>query len=160
MILSFQKNYAIIKLLQENGSAVSIFIAPDMKQIKAAHKLGVDYIEIHTGAYAKARSIKEEDQEFEKILNVVKLGSKLGLGINAGHDLTYRNVSRIASIKEIEELTIGHNLIVRALFVGMDQAVKEMRQLIEKATKKKFLILSSEILFTCFLIFDKASITF
>ena len=116
--------------LKEKGIKVSIFIDPDLNQVKAAHKIGVDYIEIHTGIYAKAKSVNKEDEEFDKIVNAAKLAGKLGLGVNAGHDLTYRNVSRIANIKEIEELNIGHNIIARAVLVGMDRAVKEMLALI------------------------------
>ncbi|MFH0924343.1 MAG: pyridoxine 5'-phosphate synthase [bacterium] len=121
----------IVKLLQEAEIAVSLFIDSNLEQVKAAHKAGSDYIEIHTGSYAKTKSIQEEDIEYEKILNAVKLGSKLEMGINAGHDLTYRNVGRIASIKEVVELNIGHNIIARAVFVGMEQAVKEMLLSIE-----------------------------
>ncbi|UCD85071.1 MAG: pyridoxine 5'-phosphate synthase [Deltaproteobacteria bacterium] len=119
-----------VHLLQEAELVVSLFIDPDLDQVKAAHRVGADYIEIHTGRYSEARSRAQVEEEFTKILNAVKMAEKLGLGINAGHGLNYRNVTRIAAIREIEELNIGHSIIARAVLVGLEQAVREMKELI------------------------------
>ncbi len=120
-----------VHLLQEAEQVISLFIDPDLDQVKAAHRVGADYIEIHTGRYSEARSRTQVEEEFTKIINAVKMAEKLGLGINAGHGLNYRNVERIASIKEIEELNIGHSIIARAVLVGLEQAVREMKELIK-----------------------------
>ncbi len=120
-----------VHLLQEAELMVSLFIDPDLDQVKAAHRVGADYIEIHTGRYSEVRSRTQMEEEFTKIINAVKMAEKLGLGINAGHGLNYQNVGRIASIKEIEELNIGHSIIARAVLVGLEQAVREMKELIK-----------------------------
>jgi len=120
-----------VHLLQEAELVVSLFIDPDLDQVKAAHRVGADYIEIHTGRYSEVRSRTQMEEEFTKIINAVKMAEKLGLGINAGHGLNYQNVGRIASIKEIEELNIGHSIIARAVLVGLKQAVREIKELIK-----------------------------
>lgn len=116
--------------LKQGGIKVSMFIDPDTSQIKDSHKAGADYIEIHTGIYAAAKDPEDEEREFDRIRQAAKLAKKLKMGVNAGHDLTYRNVQRIVEIKEIEELNIGHNIIARAVFVGLETAVREMIDLI------------------------------
>ncbi len=120
----------ITSQLHEGGIPVSLFLDPDLNQIKAAHKIGADYVELHTGRYANATLLKEEHQEFELLSQSAKLAFKLGLGVNAGHGLTYRNVKRLTQIQEIVEYNIGHSIISRAVLVGLDQAVREMKQLI------------------------------
>jgi len=120
-----------VHLLQEAEQVISLFIDPDLDQVNAAHRVGADYIEIHTGRYSEARNRTQVEEEFTKIINAVKMAEKLGLGINAGHGLNYRNVERIAAIKEIEELNIGHSIIARAVLVGLEQAVREMKELIK-----------------------------
>lgn len=122
---------AIILLLHDGGIKVSLFIDPDMDQIKAAHKINTDYIEIHTGRYANAKLQSDQDMEFEKIVNTCKITQKLGIGIAAGHGLNYQNVKRLASLKEIEEFNIGHSIVSRAVLVGMEQAVREMKELVK-----------------------------
>ena len=121
---------AIILLLHDGGIKVSLFIDPDMDQIKAAHKINTDYIEIHTGRYANAKLQSDQDMEFEKIVNTCKITQKLGIGIAAGHGLNYQNVKRLAGLKEIEEFNIGHSIVSRAVLVGMEQAVREMKELV------------------------------
>lgn len=121
----------VVKLLKDAEISVSLFIDPDIDQVKASHKVGAEYIEINTGRYAEARRTQEAEAELAKILNAVKIADKLHLRINAGHGLTYRNVSRIASISEIEELNIGHSIISRAVLVGMERAVREMKTLLD-----------------------------
>ncbi|MBI5181986.1 MAG: pyridoxine 5'-phosphate synthase [Nitrospirae bacterium] len=121
---------AIILLLHDGGIKVSLFIDPDMDQIKAAHKISTDYIEIHTGRYANAKLQGDQDAEFEKIVNVCKITQKLGIGIAAGHGLNYQNVKRLAGLKEIEEFNIGHSIVSKAVLVGMERAVSEMKELV------------------------------
>jgi pyridoxine 5-phosphate synthase len=120
----------LVALLHDGGIPVSMFIEPDLNQIKAAHKLAADYIEIHTGRYANARRLKEEQTEFDAIAQAAKLAFKLGMGVNAGHGLTYRNVKRLTQISEIVEYNIGHSIVSRAVLVGLEQAVREMKQLL------------------------------
>lgn len=121
---------SLIGLLHDGGIAVSLFVNPDFDQIKAAHKMNADYIEIHTGRYANARLLKEEDAEFEAIEQAAKLAYKLGLGVAAGHGLNYHNVRRLLAISEIVEYNIGHAIISRAVLVGLERAVKEMKELL------------------------------
>jgi pyridoxine 5-phosphate synthase len=121
---------AIILLLHDGGIKVSLFIDPDIEQIKAAHKINTDFIEIHTGRYANAKLQSDQDAEFENIVNTCKIAHKLGLGINAGHGLNYQNVNRLAQLKEIEEFNIGHSIVSKAVLIGMERAVREMKELI------------------------------
>src|SRR4030065_287377 len=119
----------VIARLHKNDIDVSIFIDPDTKQIEAAGDIGATIIEIHTGRYANASSLKEEETEKEEILNAVMFAKGIGLSVSAGHGLNYRNVRDIAGIKEIEELNIGHSIISRAVLVGLEKAVREMKML-------------------------------
>lgn len=121
---------AVVDLLHDGGIPVSLFIEPDLNQIKAAHKVAADYVELHTGRYANARRLKEEQAEFEAIAQAAKLAYKLGMGVNAGHGLNYRNVKRLMQIPEIIEYNIGHSIIARALLVGLERAVREMKELV------------------------------
>ena len=126
--VDFMKTY--ISRLQQGGIIVSLFVDPDDKQIAAAKKSGADWVEIHTGAYANARSGKDREQELEKIIDAAKLAGSLGLRVGAGHGLNYLNVRPIARIPEVEELNIGHSIIARAALVGLERAVREMNTLI------------------------------
>jgi len=119
-----------IDLLHDGGIIVSLFVDPDLDQIKASHKINTDYIEIHTGRYANATRHKEQTTELEAIGQSAKLAYKLGLGVNAGHGLNYRNVKRLTQFHEIVEYNIGHSIIARAVFVGLEQAVREMKDLV------------------------------
>ena len=120
----------IVDLLRDGGIPTSLFIEPSLDQIKAAHKIGAAYVELHTGRYANAKRSKEEDEEFEAITQAAKLAYKLGLGVNAGHGLTYKNVKRLAKLPEIVEFNIGHSIIARSVMVGLVQAVREMKELV------------------------------
>jgi pyridoxine 5-phosphate synthase len=120
----------VVDLLHDGGIPVSLFIEPDLNQIKAAHKVAADYVELHTGRYANARRLKEEEAELEAISQAAKLAYKLGMGVNAGHGLNYRNVRRLTQISEIVEYNIGHSIIARAVLVGIERAVREMKQLL------------------------------
>ncbi|MER3422647.1 MAG: pyridoxine 5'-phosphate synthase [Nitrospiraceae bacterium] len=121
---------SIVDLLHDGGISVSLFIEPDLNQVKAAHKIAADYIELHTGRYANARLLKEEQAELEAIAQAAKLAYKLGMGVNAGHGLNYRNVKRLTQIPEIVEYNIGHSIVSRAILVGLERAVREMKQLV------------------------------
>jgi pyridoxine 5-phosphate synthase len=120
----------VIEKLQSENIAVSLFIDPEREQIEASKKAGAGIIEIHTGRYANAGDPKDIDFEFKAILNAVKTGCDHGLVVNAGHGLNYINTKRIAGIKEIDELNIGHSIISRAVFAGLENAVKEMLALV------------------------------
>ena len=123
----------VVDKLQDGGIMVSLFIDPDPDQVKAADKVGADYIEIHTGAFAEARDWKRVEDELGKIGNAVKLAAKLGLGVNAGHGLNYTNIRKISTVGGIEEYNIGHSIISRAVLVGLDRAVHDMVDLIKYA---------------------------
>ena len=120
----------IVTLLHNGGIPVSVFIEPDLNQVKAAHKISADFVELHTGRYANATRSKEADTEFEAITQAARLSYKLGIGVNAGHGLNYRNVKRLTHIPEIVEYNIGHSIIARSVLVGLVQAVKEMKALL------------------------------
>ncbi len=126
--VDFMKSY--ISRLQQAGITVSLFIDPDEKQIAASKKSGADWVELHTGAYANAKTEKDRDREFVKITEAARLAAGLRLRVGAGHGLNYVNVQRIAGIPEVEELNIGHSIISRAALVGLERAVREMRTLI------------------------------
>jgi pyridoxine 5-phosphate synthase len=114
----------IVKLLQGNGIKVSLFIDPDKSQIDASKEIASYAIELHTGKYASAKKTKE--QELINIIEASRYAQSRSLHVHAGHGLDYLNVKRISQIKEIEELNIGHSIVARAIFVGLDQAVKDM----------------------------------
>lgn len=119
-----------VALLHDGGIPVSLFVEPDLTQIRTAHKLAADFVELHTGRYANAKRSKEADAEFEAITQAAKLAYKLGIGVNAGHGLNYHNVKRLTHIPEIVEYNIGHSIIARGVLVGLDQAVREMKALL------------------------------
>jgi pyridoxine 5-phosphate synthase len=112
---------------------VSIFVDPDLEQIRQCHKLRAPKIEINTGKYADVWKDGNWSAELEKIATAARAAKKLGLVVLAGHGLTYRNIDGIAAIPEIEELNIGHSIIARAALVGLDAAVREMAALIRVA---------------------------
>lgn len=112
--------------MRDAGIPVSLFIDPDARQIGAAKEAGATFVEIHTGRYADATSDEERDQEFELIAAAAEEAYEAGLRVNAGHGLNYVNATRVAALETIEELSIGHAIMARAIFVGLDQAVREM----------------------------------
>ncbi len=115
-----------IALLKQAGIIVSLFIEPDIEQIKASHKVGADYMEIHTGRYCEAKTAAERREQLGRIELAISAARRLGLGINAGHGLDYRNIAPVVALTGIEEFNIGHSIISRASLVGMDKAVREM----------------------------------
>ncbi len=115
--------------LAEVGIRVSLFVNADRAQIDAAVKTSAPVIEIHTGRYSDALTAKGQQEELEKICSAVTHGVNQGLKVNAGHGLHYNNVQTIAAITDISELNIGHSIVARALFIGFEQAVQEMKKL-------------------------------
>lgn len=120
-----------ITALREHGIQVSAFIDPDIAQIKAAMDAGANIVEIHTGRYADSKDQVARSIEFDKLVKAAVFASKGGLKVSAGHGLNYANVKPVAAIREIEEMSIGHSLIARAIMVGMVAAVREMLALVE-----------------------------
>jgi pyridoxine 5-phosphate synthase len=119
----------IIKNLKDGEISVSLFIDPDLDQVRASHKVNADRIELHTGRYCEARNEKERARELARIVDAAKSAAKLGMGVAAGHGLNYDNVRPIARIAEIDELNIGHAIVARAVLVGFERAVREMLEL-------------------------------
>lgn len=117
--------------LADRDIRVSLFIDADKKQIEAAAECKAPVIEIHTGHYADAKNTYEQEKEYQRIIEAVEFADNLGLHVNAGHGLHYHNVKEIAVIKEIKELNIGHAIIARSIFTGLDAAVKEMKILMD-----------------------------
>lgn len=121
-----------IKTLHNSEIEVSLFIEPDIDQIDAAAEIDADFIEIHTGVFANALSEEEQFDELERIRIAAKHAKKLGLGINAGHGLNYQNIKIFRELTDIDEVSIGHAVIARAVVVGIKGAVQEMIKLISK----------------------------
>lgn len=119
-----------VKPLNDAGIAVSLFIDPDKNQIEAAHKAGAEFIELHTGQYAEAFGTHDEEKEFQKLKESTQFAQSLGLKVNAGHGLNYQNVQRMHEIEGLVELNIGHSIISKAIFMGLEDAVKEMKELV------------------------------
>jgi pyridoxine 5-phosphate synthase len=115
--------------------AVSIFVDPEIEQIRACSKAGVRRIEINTGKYANQWPHGQWEEELEKVRSAARAGRKMGMRVLAGHGLNYRNIGPIAAISEIEELNIGHSIIARAALTGLEAAVREMIALIRLAGK-------------------------
>jgi pyridoxine 5-phosphate synthase len=120
-----------IKELNDADIAVSIFTEPDIPQIDASAEVGADFIEIHTGVFANALTEEEQFDELERIRGAAKHAKKLGLGVNAGHGLNYQNIKVFRELDDIDEVSIGHSIIARAVIVGIEEAVKEMIRLIK-----------------------------
>ena len=121
-----------VDTLQNSGIPVCIFIDPNLDQIKLAHKINATMVKIHTGELCEAKTIKKRNQAFSKIVDTVKLAHKLKIGVNAGHGLCYNTITAFKGLYEIEEFTIGHSIVSKAVLVGMESAVKEMITLIKE----------------------------
>ena len=122
--------------LAEAGVRVSLFIDADLQQIEAAEDVGAPVIEIHTGHYADAATSAGQAAELERVQEAVRHGLALGLQVNAGHGLNYQNVQAIAAIPGVSELNIGHAIIARAVFTGLEEAVREMKRLMREAAAR------------------------
>lgn len=119
-----------IDLLHQGGITVSLFVDPDLEQIRMSHRVGADYVEIHTGSYCDAPAGDLRKAELAKIETAIRGARKLGLGVNAGHGLNYRNIGDVISLGGIEEFNIGHSIVSRAVLVGIERAVGEMVALV------------------------------
>lgn len=123
----------VVQRLQQRGIVVSLFIDPDPRQLDGSKALGVSMVELHTGRYANARAAAARRQALAQLRAAAAQASAMGLIVNAGHGLTYDNVSTVAALPEVAELNIGHSIIARAVFVGLRQAVREMAALVRGA---------------------------
>src|ERR671918_1516272 len=123
----------IVKNLKDGDLPVSLFIDPDLDQVRASHKLDANQVELHTGRYCEARNQKDRQAELTRLVDAAKAAAKLGLRVAAGHGLNYQNVLPVAAIAEIEELNIGHSIVARAVLVGFERAVREMLELMHAA---------------------------
>lgn len=132
---NFEEVKAATQALTAIGCDVSLFIDADFAQIDAAVACGAPTIELHTGAYADAYSAEQQQAELERIVKGTAYAASKGLVVNAGHGLNLENVAPIAAIPQIHELNIGHSIIAESVFVGLEQAVKDMKAAIHAATK-------------------------
>lgn len=126
VVRGFNTIRAAIDRLHDVGIRVSLFIDPEREQVAAAAQLGAEMIELHTGSFANAAA-DGVDAEWEKLVRAADHGHSLGLQINAGHGINYRNIERIRRLPHLRELNIGHSIVSRALRVGMESAVREMK---------------------------------
>jgi pyridoxine 5-phosphate synthase len=122
----------VVKTLQDAEIVVSLFIDPDVDQVRAAHRVEAQVVEIHTGRYCDARAAQDRRRELARVVDAAKAAAKLGLRVAAGHGLNYRNILPVVAIPEIEEFNIGHAIIGHAILVGMERAVREMKELIAR----------------------------
>ena len=125
----------IVKNLKDGDLPVSLFIDPDLDQVRASHKLDANQVELHTGRYCEARNQKDRQAELIRLVDAAKAAAKLGMRVAAGHGLNYQNVQPVAAIAEIEELNIGHSIVARAVLVGLERAVREMVELMHTARR-------------------------
>jgi len=116
----------VVASLRKKGILVSLFVDPEEAQVEAARQVGADMVEIHTGRFSDASDPSKTAEELIRVKAAAKEGKARKLGVNAGHGLHYHNVRPIAAIPEIDELSIGHSIIARALFVGLDRAIRDM----------------------------------
>ena len=122
----------VVKTLKDAEITVSVFVDPDVDQIRAAHRVEADVVEINTGRYCDARLASDRRRELSRIVDACKAAAKLGLAVAAGHGLNYQNVLPVAALPEIEELNIGHAIVGHAIMVGMERAVREMKELLAR----------------------------
>jgi len=119
-----------VDTLQNSGIPVGILIDPEPEQLKQAHRTNAGIVEIHTGAYCEAKTAQKRHQAFLKIIDAVKLANKLNLSVKAGRSLCYKSIKAFSGLNEIDEFSIGHSIVSRAVLTGMEKAVKEMIDLI------------------------------
>ncbi len=119
--------------MHERGIKVSMFVDPDIEQIHASAEIGADSVELHTGAYANAER-EQVDKELNRLYEAGKVAVQLGLALHAGHGLTVRNLEPVTKIPGLKEVNIGHDIISRSIFIGLDSAVKEILAVLEKVS--------------------------
>jgi len=120
-----------ITLLKQGGIRVSLFVDPDLEQIRSSHRIGADAIEIHTGSYCEAVTAELRRNELLKIENSIRAGRKLGMHVHAGHGLNYTNIIPVVALGGVEEFNIGHSIVSRAILLGMERAVRDMMELLK-----------------------------
>jgi pyridoxine 5-phosphate synthase len=118
---------------KEAGISVSLFVDPDPEQLQASADTGAEYVELHTGVYANQRNEAGLEKALQELHDGAEKSHSLGLGVNAGHGLNYANVQAVCRLPHMEELNIGHSIVSRAVYVGITQAVREMKQLMNEA---------------------------
>lgn len=123
----------VVKKLKQAGITTSAFIEPVSEQIEASANCGFDAVELWTGAYAHARTERARERTLEELVRSLDLAAELGLVVHAGHGLTYRNIAPIAAVASFDEFNIGHSIIARAVFIGLREAVREMKRLLDRA---------------------------
>lgn len=126
VVKNFKKVKEAVSRLKKSKIETSLFIEPDEAQIKAAEATGAGFIELHTGSFANAGNERAQHKELKRLIKGAEIARKLGLRVNAGHGINYQNIRQIVKIPYLEELNIGHSIISRAVFVGLERAVKEM----------------------------------
>lgn len=131
VVTYFSQIKEVVERLHKEGIVVSLFIDPIEMQIKKAKEVKVEFVELHTGAYANAENEIEIERELMRLVQATQIAKGIGLRVNAGHGLNYLNVRNVAKIPGVEELNIGHAIISRAVFVGLEKAVKEMLELLK-----------------------------
>jgi len=120
----------VARALRDAGVEVSLFVDPDLEQVKASHRAEAQAVELHTGRYCESRGERERSRELSRIAEAAKAAAKLGLRVAAGHGLDYWNVKPVAEIEEITELNIGYAIVCRAVLTGIERAVRDMKDLI------------------------------
>jgi pyridoxine 5-phosphate synthase len=131
-VVSYEKEIKkVTQSLRQKGIVVSLFVDPEEKQIEVSKRTGAEFVELHTGRYANAGTEAQAEQELEKLIDAARFAKTIGLRVNAGHGLTYLNVTKVARIPGVEELNIGHSIIARAVLAGLDKAVREMILLVK-----------------------------
>jgi pyridoxine 5-phosphate synthase len=133
VVLNSTQIRPVVKTLQEGGIEVSLFVDPELEQVKEAHKVDARAIEINTAAWSDALDGRAREPALRKLTDAARLARKLGLHVHAGHGLDYRNVGPVAALTEITELNIGHAIVARAVLVGMERAVREMVEAMRSA---------------------------
>jgi pyridoxine 5-phosphate synthase len=128
---------AAVRELAGAGIRVGLFVDPDGEQLEASRRAGAHAVELHTGTYCDVWGKPETEREFARLCEAASAARNLGLAVHAGHGLNVRNVAAVARIPEVEELNIGHSLIGRAIFVGLQNAVAEMKSLIEREARQR-----------------------
>ncbi len=123
----------VVRRLQDRGIVVSLFVDPDPRQLEVSKEVRADYVELHTGTYAEAKGA-EQKRQLDILIEGSRITRELDLGLNAGHGLTYWNTAPVAAIEGMEELNIGHSIISRAVLVGLERAVREMKEILVRAS--------------------------
>ncbi len=130
LLRNFDSLHRDIELLKEAGIVVSLFIDPEIEQVKTAHKLGADAVELHTGRFCDLYGRPEAKREFERLADAVRMACRLKIELRMGHGIDYHNIEPLLSFDDVVEFNIGHSIVARAVLVGMERAVREMKDLL------------------------------